>query len=126
MELKYLDLFTLVDGVGGWGWEWVCEGSAMYAYMHIHMCTCLHTHMHVKHDKHGCLHVGGHLQFLYVYTCVCMHAHACAHVWDTSMPPDTHPPTCPLPRASGSPKHQNSISLELIKIFQFFLKILYL
>ena len=31
-----------------------------------------YTHMHVKHDKHGCLHVGGHLQFLYMYTCLCM------------------------------------------------------
>ena len=32
------------------------------------------------------------------------------------MPPDT-PTHLPLPRAAGSPKHQNSISLELIKIF---------
>ena len=35
-------------------------------------------------------------------------------------------PTCPLPRATGSPKHQNSISHELIKIIWFCFKILYL
>ena len=31
-----------------------------------HTCACMHTHMHmhVKHDKHGCLHGGGHLQLL--------------------------------------------------------------
>ena len=28
-------------------------------------CThvCIHVHTHVRHDKHGCLHGGGHLQF---------------------------------------------------------------
>ena len=38
----------------------------MHARMHMHA----HMHMHVKHAKHakhGCLHVGGHLQFLYMY-----------------------------------------------------------
>ena len=27
-------------------------------------CKHTHMHMHVKHDKHGCLHGGGHLQLL--------------------------------------------------------------
>ena len=58
--------------------------------------------------------------------CACKHVHV--HVCgDTrpcpQMPP---PPTCPLPRATGSPKHQNSISPELIEIIRFCLKILYL
>ena len=49
----------------------------------IHACTHTHAqmHMHVEHDKHskhGCLHVGGHLQFLYMYTCVCVCA--CMHM----------------------------------------------
>ena len=47
---------------------------------------------------------------------VCMHVHVCAHVWghpQTPRPPTTH---LPPPRATGSPKHQNSISPELIKI----------
>ena len=43
----------------------------------MHECTRMHTctHMHVKHAKHakhGCLHVGGHLQFLYMYKCACV------------------------------------------------------
>ena len=103
-----------------------------------HTCTCTHahTHMHVKHAnhaKHGCLHVGGHLQFLYMYTCVYVRVHACMCmcVWGGTPPmppdaPDTPPPTCPLPRAAGSPKQQNSISPELIEIIRFCLKILYL
>ena len=113
--------------MGGWGWEWVwvCRGVS---HGHMHACTCTHMHvlmhMHVKHDKHGCLHVGGHLQFLYMHLCMC--AYVCVHMCvcgDTPHAPDAprhprHPPdTCPLSRAAGSPKHQNSISLELIKIF---------
>ena len=54
--------------------------------------------------------------------------HVCVHMCGGTppnhpLPPYTHPPT---PRATGSPNHQNSISLELIKIIQFYLKILYL
>ena len=119
----------VADGWMGWGWVWVCEGMS-HACMHAHAHTCMHVrmHMHVEHDKHakhGCLHVSGHLQFLYMYTCVCMYVHACMcvclYVGTPLMPPDTPhpPPTCPLPRAAGNPKHQNSISLELIKIIRF-------
>ena len=32
---------------------------ALCTHMHAPMHT--HNHMHAKHDKHGCLHVGGHL-----------------------------------------------------------------
>ena len=85
-------------------------------------CTHTHTrtHMHVKHAnhaKHGCLHVGGHLQFLYMYTCVYVRVRACVCMCmcggHPPMPPDTPdtpPPTCPLFRAIGSPKQQNSKS----------------
>ena len=53
--------------------------------------------MHVKHDKHGCLHGGGHLQFLYMHIlalqmCVCVHT--CGGIWgalpDTLTPTATH------------------------------------
>ena len=84
--------------------------------------------MHVKHAnhaKHGCLHVGSHLQFLYMYTCVYVRVCACMRVHvrvsgDTLPCPQMpltppHPPS-PLPRAAGSPKQQNSISPELIEI----------
>ena len=64
---------------------------------------------------------------IHVCVCVCVRVHACG---DTppcpQIPPDTPPPTCPLPRAAGSPKHQISITLELIEIIRFCLKILYL
>ena len=97
----------------------VSGGCSMHACMHAHTHMHANMHMHVKHDKHGCLHVGGHLQFLYMYTCACMHVCACACMWGhPPYPrcPQTPPPTCPLPRAAGSPKHQNLISPELIEI----------
>ena len=121
--------------LGGGGW--VHGGGGGYGVWGGVPCTHTHaharTHMHVKHAnhaKHGCPHVGGHLQFLYMYTCVYVRVRACVRVRGT--PPHAPrcpwhpPPTCPLPRAVGSPKHQNSISLELIEIIRFCLKILYL
>ena len=67
--------------------------------------------------------------YMCVCACACMRVHV--HVWgDTppcpQMPLTPPPPTCPLPRAAGSPKQQNSISPELIEIIRFCLKILYL
>ena len=108
--------------MGGWGQRlvWVCGGMS-HACMHAHVCTRMHArmHMHVKHAKHGCLRVGGHLQFLYMYKCACVRVRV-----DTPHAPRYRQSTCPLPRAAGSPKHQNSISPELIEIIQFCLKIL--
>ena len=65
--------------------------------MHTHMHMHAHMHMHVKHAnnaKHGCLHVGGHLQFLYMYTCayVCVRACACMCMCGGTTP---HAPRCP-------------------------------
>ena len=107
-------------GMGVWGVSHAC--------MHAHSCARTHarTHMHVKHAKHakhGCLHAGGHLQFLYmcVCACVCMHVGTPPHA-----PRYPQTPPSPLPRAAGSPKHQISITLELIEIIRFCLKILYL
>ena len=133
----------MIPGVhppGGVADEWmgvgvgmgVCGGvSCMHTRTHMHMHACTHMHVkHAKHAKHGCLHVGGHLQFLYMYKCACVRVRACTcmcvHVGTPPHAPDAPPPTCPLPRAAGSPKHQNSISPELIEIIQFCLKILYL
>ena len=115
----------------GGGWYGYVGGCPMHASMHMHTHACTHMHVkHAKHAKHGCLHVGGHLQFLYMYKCACVHVHACVCVCmcvgTPPMPPHAPTPTCPLARAAGSPKHQNSISPELIKIIRFCLKILYL
>ena len=128
--------FLLILGVHPWGGGgWVHGGGSGYGCVggvpctHTHTCTHAHMHMHVKHAnhaKHGCLQVGGHLQFLYMYTCVYVRVHACTCVCvcggTPPMPPDapdTPTPTCPLPRAAGSPKQQNSISPELIEIIRF-------
>ena len=107
----------VVDGCMGVGVGMGVGGCPMHT--HTHTCTHMHARMHIhvkhaNHAKHGCLHVSGHLQFLYMYTCVCMcvcvRARACACVGGHPlMPPDapdTPPPTCPLPRAAGSLKQQ--------------------
>ena len=146
MELKYLDKLKCyrilsdsggpppgggrwVDGGGGgYGCVWGCP---MHACMHMHAHTCMYMHVkHAKHAKHGCLHVGGHLQFLYMYKCACVYVHACACMCTCvgtppcpQMPP--HPPV-PSPELQGAQNTKNSISPELIEIIRFCLKILYL
>ena len=99
--------YPLGGWVGGVGWGHLPQTCT---------CTCArlstHTCMHVKHDKHGCLHGGGHLQFpnmfiLVFRACVCMHVHV--HMSrDTLMPPDALQPICPLPRAAGSHREPKS------------------
>ena len=108
-ESKYLDLFKsyrISTDLGGypprgWGWDWVGAPPT-------HVRTHAHTCMHVKHDKHGCLHGGGHLQFsnMFIFAfraCACMHM----RLGTPPMPPDAppthlHPPqSC---REAKSPK----------------------
>ena len=80
--------------MGGWGW--VGYGCVKEVF---HACTHTHTHMHmyVKHAKHGCLHVSGHLQFLYMYTCACVHT--CG---DTPHAPRCPHPPAPYPEPQGA------------------------
>ena len=84
--------------MGGWQWWWiwVYEGCPLH--------TCMH--MHVEHDKHGCLHVGGHL-----HVCVCVHMHVRAR-GDTPMPPDapTHLPPPQSHREPKTPKFNKSLT----------------
>ena len=93
--------FLLIQGVplGGWG-GWIGMGC-------VWVCVWVF---------HACMHIDAH-------TYMCMHVHMCGDIPHAPRHPS---PTCPLPRVAVSTKHQNSISLELIKIFQFCLKILYL
>ena len=87
----------------GWGWVWECGVS--------HACTSMHTHACCKHDKHGCLHVGSHLQFLYMYTClyVCVHVCVCAYVWGhPHAPRHPHPPAPQSHREPKTPKFNKS------------------
>ena len=103
---------------------------------HAHAHTC--THMRVWHHREfpGIPPMG--VAICMKLSCLpCMHVHV--HVsWGIPQPPPTkfHPPPKhlppsstnppPTPGAAGSQKHQNSITLELIKIIRFCLKILYL
>ena len=68
----------------------------------MHACTRMHArmHMHVKHAKHGCLHVGGHLQFLYMYKCACACMRVC--VGTPPMPPDAPHPPAPSAEPQGA------------------------
>ena len=95
MELKYLDklkCYRILSGVGMGVW------GVSHARMHAHACT----HMHVKHAKHGCLHVGGHLQFLYMYKCACVCA--CVCVWGHPPCPQMPPTHLPPPQSCREPK----------------------
>ena len=120
---------------GGGRWMGGCleawgVSQHMYTCTHTHMyaCTCIHVqklqmatdmeasmfiifimfNMHV----HACVHVS---------TCICMHA-CMGHLPHThTHPHPIHPPATSPSGASESVK--NSITLELIKIFQFCLKI---
>ena len=127
--VQVLSRFLLIwVGVGfGWGTPHTCVHVHAHTHTHVHTHTC----MHVKHDKHGCLHGGSHLQFPNMFilafcACACMHVHV--HMSrDTPPCPQMPPqPICPLPRATGSPNHQKFISPELIEIIRFCLKNLYL
>ena len=102
--------------------------------MHACVRTCAHTCMHVKHDKHVCLHGGGHLQFsnMFIFAfraCACVHVHVQMSRGHPPCPQICPNPSAPSPEpqgGAGSPNHQKFISPELIKINLFCLKIFYL
>ena len=130
--------FLLISGgtppggwVGGGGVEWghpprTCTCARMNAH------TCAHTH--VKHDKHGCLHGGGHLQFSNMFIFMfraCAYVHVHVHMSRDippcpQMPPNPSAPSPEPQGGAGSPNHQKFISAELIEIIRFCLKNLYL
>ena len=111
-----------VDGGGG---RYGCVGGVPCTYactrMCTHACTCMLNMLNMDTSMLAAICNS-------IHVCVCVRA--CVCMWGhPPMPQDTPrhpPPTCPLPRAAGSPKHQISITLELIKIIRFCLKILYL
>ena len=115
-------------GVGGW-----LSGEGVSGATPTHV----HTYMHVKHDKHGCLHRGSHLQFLYTYIlvlhmCMCMCVCVCVHVGTCEGHPQTHLPTHTHTHTHtfhqqepfGLQITKNVIKLKLNEIIQFHLKIL--
>ena len=119
-------------GLGGWGWG-VVGGALthMHMHMHTHACMQMHTctHAHGKHDNfmQMATPIGGIPENSLCHTCMCVHACTCMHMHvhvcgATLSPSPTH--IHPPPTLGGTPGiSQNSIALELIKIFQFHLKI---
>ena len=131
-ELKYLDKLKcyriLSDSGGpppGGGGRWVDGGGGWYGCVGgCSMHVLMHTHAHTRTHTHTCMlnmlnmdasmlaAICNFYTCINVRVCMCVHACACACVWGhPPMPPDAPPPTCPLPRATGSSKHQDSISL---------------
>ena len=120
-----------VNGCGVW---YGCvEKCPMHAYMHthahacMHTCTCMLNMLNMLNmDASMSVAICNFYTCINVHVCMRMHACACACVWGHPPCPQMSPHPPAPPRAAGSPKHQNSISPELIKIIQFCLKILYL
>ena len=106
--VQVLSNFYWFRGSSPWGmadgWMGVGVGMGMWGVSHAHTHAHTHMHMHVKHDKHakhGCLHVGGHLQFLYMDTCAYVRA-AC--MWGHLPCPQTPPTHLPPPQSHREPK----------------------
>ena len=128
--------FWLIPGVppGGWGVGGCGWGVVRGCPSHMCTCTCMHScacAYDIIGNSQGFPQWGRPFAWNYHVYHVCMCAHACVcmhvHVYMCGGQTPTTPPTlsthCLTPRAAGSPKHQNSISLELIEIIRFCLKI---
>ena len=125
---------------GGGRWVDGCLGASggmrgvpTCMHMHIHAHTCTHTHVYMYRNckwlptwRHPCL------ACLSCSTCMCvgacMHVHVCIHVYMGYLP-HTHTHPHPIHPSATPPGwwtlriSKNLITLELIKIFQFCLKI---
>ena len=120
-------------GAGGWGVSGASRGMGV-SPTHAYACTCMHMHIRT------CIHVQklqmaadmkasmfSMISMFNMHVHVCVHACACVCAWDiphTPLPTPTpiHPSATP-PGGWTSTISKNSITLELIKIFQFHLKI---
>ena len=110
---------------GGWMGVGVVRGCTPPTCMCMHACACTRTHVWHHRESLWFPQIQWGQPFAWNYhvyhACMCVHVHMCwGHL------PTTPTPIHPSPRATGSRKHQNSITLELIKIIRFCLKILYL
>ena len=124
------------EGAGGWGGVrgiWGHGGvSPPHAHTHTHTRTYTHVYMYRNCKwpptwRHPCL------AWLACLTCMCVRAcmrvRVCACVFMGHPPTHPYPPPAPCthpppPPGGWTPRiSKNSITLELIKIFQFRLKI---
>ena len=125
LNFEWFQGSPLGGGRGEWMGVGVVRGCTPPMCTHMCMHACAHDIIGNSRDfpkSNG----GSHLHEIIMFTmhaCMCMCVHVCGGT--PQLTPHPHTPTR-TPRDAGSPKHQNSISLELIKIIQFCLKILYL
>ena len=130
IELSRLVQDLLNFGVSGSLPLWACRGWVDWGWLRGAPYTCTHAHAHVVNMIISCKWLPPLGEYLgipydvicaYMHVCVCMCV--CTLVGCTLSPPptpSTHPPHPP----GGMPGIiQNSIALELIEIFQFYLKI---
>ena len=124
-------MFWAPCGPWGWGWldgvwgSWGVSPTHVHMYMHAHTHT--HAHIHIKHDNFNCKWLPPLGESLGIpYDVICTYACMCVHMYVSRghpQPPHTpiHPPPPPMGETPGI--SQNSITLQLIEIFQFCLKI---
>ena len=134
-DLLNFGVFGSLQLLGGSRWVGGCLGASggmrdapTYMQMHMHAHTHTHAHLYMYRNckwpptwRHPCLSCLSYL------TCMCMHACACVcvHIHPHTPPPQALPKsTHPPPPQGGIPGiSKNSITVELIKIIQFCLKI---
>ena len=114
-----LQLWGWVDGGGGGLWGWGVVGGCPHTHAHTCTRTC------GKHDNfmQMATPLGEPWEFPMSYACVCTCMCVCTCVGGTLSPPPTHIHPPPHPPGGTPGISKNSIALELIKIFQFCLKI---
>ena len=108
--------------LGGMGVSpYTCTHMHTHIYMHTH--TSIHTHVYMYRNFKWPL--TWRQPCLSCLTCMYMYAHVCVHTTPpTHTPIPTPTPINPPTTTLGTPGiSKNSITLELIKIFQFCLKI---
>ena len=122
-----------LGGGGGWigvGGGWGVPSTHMHTHAHAHMHT--HTHVCVVNMIISCKWpppLGESMAIPYdvicTCACVCVHVYACMCTCVGALPHYPTPISIPTPTHQGGTPGigQNSIALELIKIFQFCLKI---
>ena len=131
LNFGILGSLWLWGGVGGWGCLRASGGMRgcphMHTHTHVHAHTCTHTC--IKLQMAANMEASMFRMFIMFNMHVHAYVHACACVcaWDTPLHTHIHPhphtPICHPPRGWIHGISKNLITLELIKIFQFHLKI---
>ena len=124
-KLKYLDWFKCIEfllilGVPPGRWVYWGRGGYQCVEAPHKTCTCMHAYACTYMLNMINMDASMRAAICNFYTYVCVHVHACTCMFTCVGIPHHAPrcphPSAPSPRATGSPKHQNSINLELIEI----------